>query len=125
MKERKEPLLEECLAYFRERPVYEKIFVKIREKTVGLGHLGGSVIFASLSQEEKEQLEGFFQKSFRSRKTVTISALLMQKALDHSRFSSLRWEDILEAYFEEPLVGKQELARRRSEEQDYPLDKGS
>lgn len=118
MKERKEPLLEECLAYFRERPVYEKIFVKIREKTVGLGHLGGSVIFASLSQQEKEQLEGFFQKSFRSRKTVTISALLMQKALDHSRFSSLRWEDILEAYFEEPLVGKQELARRRSEEQD-------
>ena len=48
MKERKEPLLEECLAYFRERPVYEKIFVKIREKTVGLAEaesVGSQPIF--------------------------------------------------------------------------------
>lgn len=109
--------MEECLDYFRKRPVYGKVFAKIREKTVGLGHFGGKVIFTSLTQQEKEELEGFFQKSFRNQKTVTISAALMQKALDTSRFSSLHWEAILEAYFGEPLVGKQELMRRKSEEQ--------
>lgn len=111
-------LLRECVEYFRERDVYRKVFAKIREKVIGLGHFGGSVTFASLSQEEKEQLEGFFQKSFRSQKTITISAALMQKALDHSRFSGLDWEGILEAYFGEPLIGRAEQERRKQEEKE-------
>lgn len=111
-------LLRECVEYFREREVYRKVFSKIKDKVIGLGHFGGSVTFASLSQEEKEQLEGFFQKSFRSHKTVTISAALMQKALDHSRFSGLDWEGILEAYFGEPLVGRAEQERRKQEEKE-------
>lgn len=110
--------LRECVEYFREREVYRKIFAKIREKVIGLGHFGGSVTFASLSQGEKEQLEGFFQKSLRSQKTVTISAVLMQKALENSRFAGLSWERILETYFEEPLIGRAEQERRRREEKE-------
>mgnify|MGYP000721297736 CR=1 FL=1 len=33
--------LAECLDYFRQRPVYEKLFLKFREKYTSLGHMGG------------------------------------------------------------------------------------
>lgn len=112
-----EILMKECLAYFRARPVYEKVFRKIWDKAISLGHFGGSVTFPSLSVEEKEQLEGFFQKSFRKQKSVTISAVLMQKALDDSRFSGLAWVQVLEQYFEEPLIGRKERKRQQEGEQ--------
>lgn len=107
--------LEECLTYFRDRDVYEKVFQRFREKAASLGHFGGKVTLAALTPLEKEQLEGFFQKSFRNQKTVTISAALMQRALDASRFAGLGWEEILEAYYGEPLVGKREERRRQEE----------
>ena len=31
--------LTECLDYFRQRPVYEKLFQKFREKYASLGHM--------------------------------------------------------------------------------------
>lgn len=110
--------LKACLEYFRARPVYKKIFVRFREKTVSLGHFGGSVVFASLSDEEKQQLEGFLQKNYRGQKSLTISAALLQKSLESSRFAGLDWEQILEAYFGEPLVGKKELDRRMRQERE-------
>lgn len=110
--------LADCLEYFQARPVYQKVFEKIREKAISLGHFGGTAVFTSLSREEKEALEGFFQKSFRNQKTVTISAALMQRALDDSRFASLNWEEILEAYFGEALTGKREQERQKEEERN-------
>ena len=34
-------LLEECMLYFKARPVYKKLFLKMRDKYAGLGHFGG------------------------------------------------------------------------------------
>lgn len=110
--------LKACLEYFRARPVYKKIFVRFREKTVSLGHFGGSVVFASLSDEEKQQLEGFLQKNYRGQKSLTISAALLQKSLESSRFAGLGWEQILEAYFGEPLIGKKELDLQLRQERE-------
>ena len=55
-------LLEECMLYFKARPVYKKLFLKMRDKYAGLGHFGGTAMLTSLSREEKSQLGGFFQK---------------------------------------------------------------
>ena len=44
---------EECAAYFKERPVYRKVFQKVRTKYESLGYMGGKVILTNLSQEEK------------------------------------------------------------------------
>ena len=41
--EEKQKLMQECLQYFRERPVYEKVFQKMRGKYESLGHINLSV----------------------------------------------------------------------------------
>ena len=74
-------LLEECMLYFKARPVYKKLFLKMRDKYAGLGHFGGTAMLTSLSREEKSQLGGFFQRDYTSNKTITISADLMKKCL--------------------------------------------
>lgn len=108
--------MKECLCYFKGRPVFHKLFLKIREKYQGLGHLGGSVLLTGLSPEEKTELGGFFQKDFQRNRSVTISYEAMKKALLESRFSGLCWEDILTCYFGTQLMSKKE--EREKEERD-------
>ena len=113
-------LLEECMLYFKARPVYKKLFLKMRDKYAGLGHLGGTAMLTSLSREEKSQLGGFFQRDYTSNKTITISADLMKKCLESSKFAGLTWELILETYFGEPLQVKKEIELAESKRrEDY------
>lgn len=113
-------LLEECMLYFKARPVYKKLFLKMRDKYAGLGHFGGAAMLTSLSREEKSQLGGFFQRDYTSNKTITISADLMKKCLESSKFAGLTWELILETYFGEPLQVKKEIELAESKRrEDY------
>lgn len=113
-------LLEECMLYFKARPVYKKLFLKMRDKYAGLGRFGGTVLLTSLSREEKSQLGGFFQRDYTSNKTITISADLMEKCLESSKFAGLTWELILETYFGEPLQVKKEIELAESKRrEDY------
>ncbi len=111
-------LLEECMLYFKARPVYKKLFLKMRDKYAGLGHFGGTAMLTSLSREEKSQLGGFFQRDYTSNKTITISADLMKKCLESSKFAGLTWELILEIYWRAAAgkkgnrTGRVEKARR-------------
>ncbi len=119
-KTEKNKLLEECMLYFKARPVYQKLFLKMRDKYASLGHFGGTVLFASLSREEKEQLGGFFQRDYTINKTITISADLMKRCLASSKFAGLTWELILETYFGEPLQVKKEIELAESKRrEDY------
>ena len=80
----------ECLDYFRQAyQVYEKLFLKFREKYTSLGHMGGKVVLSGLTLEEKQQLGGFLQKDYTENKTVTVSAELLEKRLGESRFSGI------------------------------------
>lgn len=106
--------LEECIQYFRQRPVYHKLFVKVWDKYRSLGHFGGTVQLSGLTPEECRQLGGFFQKDFERKKTVSISAAAMEKALERSRFSGLKWETVLQNYFQEELVGKKEQRQQEN-----------
>lgn len=113
-------LLEECMLYFKARPVYKKLFLKMRDKYAGLGRFGGTAMLTSLSREEKSQLGGFFQRDYTSNKTITISADLMKKCLESSKFAGLTWELILETYFGEPLQVKKEIELAESKRrEDY------
>lgn len=121
--EEHERLLEECTSYFLARPVYKKLFEKFRNKYAGLGHFGGSVTLTGLSAGDKRQLGGFMQRDYAENKSVTVSAALMEKALSSSRFEGLRWEEILESYFGEPLTAKKEQKRREKEAEELFFQK--
>lgn len=103
-----ENLMEQCLEYFRNRPVYRKLFAKVKSKYESLGHFGGTVTLTGLTIQEKQELGGFLQKDYTENKTVSVSAVSLEKALKSSRFARLDWEEILEAYYGETLVGKKE-----------------
>lgn len=103
-----ENMMTQCLEYFRKRPVYRKLFAKVRSKYESLGHFGGTVTLTGLSVQEKQELGGFLQKDYTENKTVSVSAVSLEKALKSSRFARLDWEEILEAYYGESLVGKKE-----------------
>lgn len=115
MTENQNPVLEECLAYFKARPVYQKLFQKFRDKYASLGHMGGTVILTGLKPEDKVQLGGFFQKDYSENKSVTISAALMEKTLAASRFSGVTLEEIITAYFGKPLTVKKEERQQADE----------
>lgn len=114
---RNSKLMDECVEYFKSRPVYKKLFQKIRKKYAGLGHFGGTVALTRLTDEDKRHLGGFFRKDYHENQTVTISSKLMDRALSESRFSELCWEEILECYFEEPLRTKKEDRQEEQEKQ--------
>ena len=52
-----------CIEYFKQRKVYEKLFVKVWDKYRSLGRFGGTVQLSGLDQEECRQLGGFLQKN--------------------------------------------------------------
>lgn len=110
--------LEECIQYFRQRKIYDKLFAKVADKYRSLGHFGGSVRLSGLSTEDCRQLGGFLQKDYEGQKTVTISAAAMEKALAHSRFAGLSWEEILQGYFGRELVGRKALKQKEKEERE-------
>lgn len=110
--------LEECIRYFRQRKVYERLFEKFADKYRSLGHFGGTVRLSGLSREDCLQLGGFLQKDYEGQKTVAVSAAAMEKALEGSRFAALKWEDILQGYFGEELRSRRELKQQESAERE-------
>lgn len=99
-----EQLLEECVCYFKKRDVYQKLFNALRKKYASLGHMGGIIKLSGLSSDEKDDLEGFFKKDLHAKDDVKISYAFMEKSLKNSKFAPLSWEEVLTAYFKEPLV---------------------
>lgn len=112
--------LKECLEYFRQRSVYEKLFQKFKEKYASLGHMGGKAVLCELTLAEKQDLSGFLQKDYTENKTVTVSVGLLEKCLAESRFSGISAEMLLEAYFGEKLtVQKEEKEKEEKKRKDF------
>ena len=113
-------LTRECADYFRERPVFDRLLRGFREKYMSYGSFSGTVTVRNLSEEDIEDLEGFFQKNFHGQKSVSISAARFEKALKNSRFDGCQPKEILEQYFGEEMAGKKEL--QKEEEQKWLLE---
>lgn len=104
----------DCIAYFRERPVFDRVLRGFSKKYESYGSFAGTVRLRSLSAQDIEDLEGFFQKSFHGQKSVTVSAAQFEKALQKSRFAELEPKTLLELYLQETVTGKKE--KREAEE---------
>lgn len=107
----------DCLAYFKESRIWDRVLKGFLEKYSSYGYFGGKVILRSLSREDVETLEGFFGKSFHGQKSVTVSAENFQKALAKSRFADILPERLLELYFHEKPKGKKEIRQEEEKKQ--------
>ncbi len=94
-----EKIKKECLAYFRQSPVWKKLLKGFQEKYSSYGRFGGKVVLKKLKPQDIEELEGFFGKSFHSQKSVTVSAEKFCQALEASKFGGITPEELLENFF--------------------------
>lgn len=113
-----EKIKKECLAYFGQSPVWKNVLRGFREKYSSYGRFGGKVVLKNLKSQDIEELEGFFGKSFHGQKSVTVSAEKFRQALEVSRYKNMTPEWLLENFFEEPLLGKQEQKLLRQQEKE-------
>lgn len=113
----------DCLDYFKQNPVWKKLLSGFREKYSSYGRFGGKVVLQNLKAQEIEELEGFFGKSFHGQKSVTVSSERFQKALEDSRYKDITPEYLLECYFGEPMLGKQEQKILRDQKKQEILVK--
>ena len=104
-------LAKECVEYFRQNSVWEKVLKGFREKYFSYGRFAGSIVLRNPSLEEIEELEGFFGKNFHRQKSVSISAEKFQKVLENSRYKEITPDMLLESYFGQPLRGKHPSGR--------------
>ncbi len=117
-----EKLEKECLAYFSQGSIWKKLLKGFREKYSSYGRFGGKVVLKNLGSQDVEELEGFFGKSFHNQKNVTVSGEKFSQALKASKFGEITPEWLLEHYFQEPLLGKQEQKALRELEKNRIWD---
>lgn len=112
--------LEEALNYFSQ-PGFKRIFEGLGKRYISLGRVGGTVVLHSLTEVERDVLEGFFQTDCHHKKSMTISVEKIEKALQKTKFSDLGFEKIFHGYFPKELISKQEQeeCRREQAKQNY------
>lgn len=104
--------LKEALAYFKQ-PGFERLFKGFQKRYFSLGRVGGTVTLHSLTEEERDVLEGFFQADCHHKKSLTVSVEKMEKALAKTRFSEVGFEDIFYEYFPKELISKRQWEENR------------
>ncbi|GAA0287764.1 uncharacterized protein (TIGR02679 family) [Gracilibacillus halotolerans] len=102
-------MIKAALAYFRENNYYDRLFILFRKKYESLGRIGGTVKIDSLRDKELEAVARFFGKTTTDlQRMEKVSLESFEKQLKNTKFASLDLKELLEAYFEEPLVSKKE-----------------
>lgn len=105
-------LEKDCLLYFKEHKVFAKLLSGFREKYASYGTFAGTIVLKHLTEQETEDLEGFFQKNFHRQTSISISAARFEKALKESRFSEISPKTLLELYFGVEMSGKKEQKKQ-------------
>ncbi|TCI34099.1 TIGR02679 family protein [Exiguobacterium sp. SH4S7] len=103
------PLVEEAVHYFKASTGFSRLFEQFRKKYASLGKVGGSVSIQSFKDDELYAIARFFGDdvaSIQLKKTLTLRAF--EKKLQTTKFEGVTLFELLEAYFGESLVTKQE-----------------
>lgn len=103
-------LVDEAAQYFKASTEFLRLFTQFRKKYASLGKVGGSVSIQAFKEEELEAIARFFGEdvsAIRLKKTVTLRAF--EKKLQTTKFEGVTLVELLEVYFGESLVTKQEV----------------
>ncbi len=100
--------IRQCADYFHQNKGFHRLLSQIREKYEALGRIGGFVRLEELNSTEIEAFSAFFRKSFTKSTEARISLADFQKILDDSRFQGVSIPELLEAYFESPVIANKD-----------------
>lgn len=110
------------MEYFQEQSILKKLLKGFAEKYRSFGCIAGSVRLTNLKQDEIEVLEGVFGKNYHGKKSVSISAVSLQKVLNESKFQGIQAEDLLHFMIGDKLQSKKELLEEELQRQSVFLE---
>lgn len=104
-----------CLQYIQDHKVLGRVLEKFIRKYESYGDVSGRVVLSKVSIEERDVLEGFFQKNYHGKKQVGITAQDLKNALKNSRFAEISPQRLLEIYINTDLYSKAEVKQQELE----------
>ena len=101
---------EACAAYFKENPAYQRCFSEFEKKWKSYGRATGIITLKHTSEDERRAIGGILGKTFYE-DTIRFSFAEFEKGLQRTKFASVNFEEILEAYFDREMITTQEKQR--------------
>ena len=98
---------EECAAYFKSNPAYDRCFQEFEKKWRSFGKTAGKIRLMDGTEEEKRAIGGILGKVFYE-DTIQFSFADFERGLQKTKFAPIKMQDLLEAYFGKALSTKQE-----------------
>ncbi|HAN09320.1 MAG TPA: TIGR02679 family protein [Clostridiales bacterium] len=109
---------QEIVEYLKSTPGLSRLIKGLRGKYESLSKTGGTVTITNLTSVEKEALSGLFGEDFYSKNDARISIAKFKKALERTRFLDVDLFDILEHYYGEDIMSKQEVREIQKSERE-------
>ncbi|WP_070121705.1 TIGR02679 family protein [Bacillus marinisedimentorum] len=114
--------LQEALDYFGGDPGFHRLFSLFKKKYESYGRIGGSVRLTNFQEKEIKSIARFFGDDVdRLKAKGTITLLSFERKLQETKFEGLGLLDLLQGYFDEPLVTKKEAKEQKQLEQQKKL----
>lgn len=117
-------LLEEITQLFKREKGFDRLFSLFLKKYKSYERVekGISVVLNNPTTEEKLAISGFIGKDYSKQKSIKLTAEKMEKAILKTKFrkvlDTVSFQDIVEAYYGEPLVSNREAEMRYFEERN-------
>lgn len=116
-------MIDEALAYFSGDKGYRRLFSLFKKKYQSLGRIGGTVKISDFSDEELKPVARFFgMVPSELKQKGKVSLERFEKQLQATRFENIRLKELLEAYFNEPLISKKEEKQWKDQQEKQFLE---
>ncbi|SHE92950.1 TIGR02679 family protein [Atopostipes suicloacalis DSM 15692] len=104
-------MIKEAVTFFKSESVYDILFFEFKKKYESLGRIGGNVSLSEYSMEDINELSRFLgvrRDQLLDKGSITLRQF--ENQLNRYKFDGLSLKQLLEAYFETPLISKKEQA---------------
>lgn len=102
--------ISECVAYFKNRPGYQRILEQMLKKYKTYGGPAGQVSIADATEEECEAAQALFGRPYAPPLRFTLRAF--DEALQQTKFQGMTLKELLESYFHTTIQTKKEIQRQ-------------
>lgn len=96
-----------CAKYFKQNQVYQRCFTELRKKWENNGKAAGRIVLKEASEEEKRAIGGIVGKMFLE-ENIRFTFAEFEQGLQNTRFAPIDIKELLEAYFGEAILTRQE-----------------
>lgn len=96
-----------CASYLKKNIAYQRCFMELRKKWESYGKTAGRITLKNPSEEERKAISGIIGKVFLE-ENIKFTFAEFEQGLQKTRFAPIDMKKVLDAYFGEEVLTKQE-----------------